>query len=70
MLLFEYLGYVLLYGYAVFGLFYLVSRHYGPLQYNKLDDYEINTPILLKTQHITELDIVFEEYDIRQIEHN
>ena len=67
MLILEYLGYVALYGYAVFGLLYLVSKIF-PVKYISsvytIADY---TPPL-ETQIKTYLVSIFSEIKIKQID--
>jgi hypothetical protein len=67
MLILEYLGYVALYGYAIFGLFYYVSKIFPVTYISPLYTISDYTPPL-ETQIKTDLDSIFSEYKIKQID--
>ncbi len=67
MLVLEYLGYVALYGYVVFGLLYIISK-FLPVEYlTPIDTIPEYVP-LVETHNITLLDSIFTEYEIEQID--
>jgi hypothetical protein len=67
MLILEYLGYVALYGYAIFGLFYLISKIIPVTYISSVYTIADYTPPL-ETQIKTYLDSIFSEYKIIQID--
>lgn len=68
MMLLEYLAYMLMYGYVVFGLFYFVFRLYDYCKGFRLVDVEKVSPISVEFIPIRELNDIFSECNIKQIE--
>jgi len=68
MLILEYLGYVALYGYAVFGLFYISSKFYTYQGYHRLDNLETFSKPNIRDSTRRALVQIFEETGITNLE--
>jgi len=58
----EYIGYIILYGYVLFGAFYIASKFLKNFKKNGLRSPKMDISLM------NELDLIFNEYKIMQIE--
>ena len=68
MLILEYFGYVILYGYIVFGFVYIVSKIILRLQNHSLFEIELWYTDTLDNSLATSIDNIFNELGIKQID--